>query len=78
MSCFSTINSSAVPVAAGVVGDRGVIAVAAAHDMAAERSRAAGPDRTDHLELAAAEPMTHEESLAMPAEDGAASKTFHR
>jgi hypothetical protein len=37
--------------------------------MAAERSRAAGPDRTHHLELAAAEPMAREMGLAMPVQD---------
>ena len=63
------LAARAVPVAAGVVGDGRVIAVVTAHDMAAERSRAAGPDRTHHLELAAAEPMAREISLAMPVQD---------
>lgn len=58
-----------VPVAAGVVGDGGMVAVAAAHDMAAERSRAAGPDRSHHLELAATEPVTREIGVAMAVQD---------
>ena len=44
----------AMPVAAGVVGDRRVGAVLAARDMAAERRRAAALDRRHHLQLAEA------------------------
>lgn len=59
----------AVPVAAGVVGDLDVVAAFAARDMAAERRRAAGPDRADDLELAAAEAMAREEGVAMLVQD---------
>src|SRR4249920_2453621 len=41
-----------MPVAAGVIGDRRVRAVLAAHNMAAESRRAAALDRRHHLELA--------------------------
>jgi hypothetical protein len=44
----------AVSVAAGVVGDEGVVALLAAHDMAAEGRRAAALDRRHHLQLAEA------------------------
>jgi hypothetical protein len=50
-----TLALGAVPVAAGVVGDRRVLAVLAACDVAAERHRSAALDRAHHLELAEAD-----------------------
>src|SRR5215204_6756051 len=44
-----------MPVTTGVVGDRDVVAALAARDMATERRRPAGPDRSHDLELAAAQ-----------------------
>jgi hypothetical protein len=61
----------AVPVAAGVVGDRRIGAVRAARDMAAEGCRAAALDCRHHLELVEADMagMGLTPSRAMAAED---------
>src|SRR5271169_2672787 len=54
---YGTGSSSAMPAAAGVVGNLSVAAVLvlAAHDMPPERCRAAALDRRHHLELAEAD-----------------------
>ena len=44
-----------MPITAAVIGDLRVQAVLAAHDMAAERRRAATLDRRHHLQLAEAD-----------------------
>jgi hypothetical protein len=53
--CGLALTLRAVAVAAGVVGDRDMIAGLAARDMAAERRRAAGPDGRDDLALTEAQ-----------------------
>jgi len=61
----------AMPVAAGIIGDRRVIAGVAAHDMASERRRAAGPDRRHDFALAEAQmpTMAIDEVIAMCVEN---------
>jgi hypothetical protein len=59
----------AVPVAAGIVGDAGVVAAVTARDMSTEACRPTGPDRRDDLDLVAAERMTREEGVAVLAQD---------
>ena len=53
--CRSALTFWAVPVAAGVIGDSREGSVLAAHDMPAERRRAATLDRRHNLELAEAD-----------------------
>ena len=76
-----TLAFWAVPIAAGVVGDRRIGAVLTARDMAAEGCGAAALDRRHHLELAEAHmagigltpsrPIVAENVRDLPAPDGA-------